>query len=108
MEQSRASLVAQMTSLGMEPGQAKGVHVSDVRALRREIEEVRERPRWLLGLRRQLARYKEEMGCDLLALGRLDALYALAPFERPRNEIFHFFEELRDLSATTFLVSEMP
>src|SRR5438309_416950 len=34
MEQSRASLVAQMTSLGMEPSQAKGVHVIDVRALR--------------------------------------------------------------------------
>jgi KaiC/GvpD/RAD55 family RecA-like ATPase len=107
MEQSRASLVAQMTSLGMNPGDAKGVHVIDVRALRREIEEVREQPRWLLGLRRQLARYKEEMGCDLIALDSLDALYALAPFESPRNEIFQFFEELRDLNATTFLVSEM-
>src|SRR5439155_459573 len=104
MEQSRASLISQMTSLGMDPGYAKGVHIIDVRALRREIEEVREQPRWLLGLRRQLARYKEEMGCDLIALDSLDALYALAPFESPRNEIFQFFEELRDLNATTFLV----
>src|SRR2546421_611247 len=108
MEQSRTSLISQMTSLGMDPGYAKGVHIIDVRALRREIEEVREQPRWLLGLRRQLARYKEEMGCDLIALDSLDALYALAPFESPRNEIFQFFEELRDLNATTFLVSEMP
>src|SRR5881397_1543274 len=108
MEQSRASLISQMTSLGMDLGYAKGVHIIDVRALRREIEEVREQPRWLLGLRRQLARYKEEMGCDLIALDSLDALYALAPFESPRNEIFQFFEELRDLNATTFLVSEMP
>src|SRR3989449_4089434 len=107
MEQSRTSLISQMTSLGMDPGYAKGVHIIDVRALRREIEEVREQPRWLLGLRRQLARYKEEMGCDLIALDSLDALYALAPFESPRNEIFQFFEELRDLNATTFLVSEM-
>lgn len=108
MEQSRASLVSQMASLRMDPREAKGVHIIDVRALRREIEEVREQPRWLLGLRRQLARYKEEMGCDLVALDSLDALYALAPFESPRNEIFQFFEELRDLNATTFLVSEMP
>ncbi len=108
MEQSRASLISQMTSLGMDPGHAKGVHIIDVRGLRREIEEVREQPRWLLGLRRQLARYKEEMGCDLICLDSLDALYALAPFESPRNEIFQFFEELRDLNATTFLVSEMP
>src|SRR5256884_4758440 len=70
MEQSRASVVAQMTSLGMEPAQAKGVHVSDVRALRREIEEVRGQPRWLLGLRRQLGRYKEGVGLEPVSLRR--------------------------------------
>jgi len=108
MEQSHASLAAQMTSLGMPPSAAKGLHIIDVRALRRELEELREAPRWLLGLRRQLARYKEEIGCDLLVLDSIDALYALTPFENPRNEVFQFFEELRDLGATAFLVSEMP
>jgi circadian clock protein KaiC len=108
MEQSQASLAAQMSSLGMPPSQAKGLHIIDVRALRREIEELREQPQWLLGMRRQLARYKDEIGCDLLVLDSLDALYALTPFENPRNEVFQFFEELRDLGATTFLVSEMP
>src|SRR5438105_13625142 len=98
MEQSRASLVAQMTSLGMDPGNAKGVHIIDVRALRREIEEVREQPRWLLGLRRQLARYKEEMGCDLIALDSLDARYALAPFDRLRNAICKFIALWCDLN----------
>src|SRR3990170_1279827 len=57
MEQSRGSLTSQMAALGMDPAKAKGVHVIDVRALRREIEELREQPRWLLGLRRQLIRY---------------------------------------------------
>ncbi len=106
MEQSRTSLVAQMTSLGMSPEHAKAVHIIDVRSLRREIEDLREQPRWLLGLRRQLGRYKEETGFDLLAVDSLDALYALTPMENPRNEVFHFFEELRELNATTFLVSE--
>ncbi len=107
MEQSRASLISQMTSLGMSPEHVKGVHIIDVRSLRREIEDLREQPRWLLGLRRQLGRYKEETGFDLLAVDSLDALYALTPMENPRNEVFHFFEELRELNATTFLVSEM-
>ncbi len=107
MEQSRASLIAQMVSLGMSPEHAKGVHIIDVRSLRREIEDLREQPRWLLGLRRQLGRYKEETGFDILAVDSLDALYALTPMENPRNEVFHFFEELRELNATTFLVSEM-
>lgn len=107
MEQSRSSLIAQMASLGMNPEHVKGVHIIDVRSLRREIEDLREQPRWLLGLRRQLGRYKEETGFDLLAIDSLDALYALTPMENPRNEVFHFFEELRELNATTFLVSEM-
>lgn len=107
MEQSRASLMAQMASLGMSPEHVKGVHIIDVRSLRREIEDLREQPRWLLGLRRQLGRYKEETGFDMLAIDSLDALYALTPMENPRNEVFHFFEELRELNATTFLVSEM-
>src|SRR2546426_10072353 len=68
MEQSRASLVAQMTSLGMDPVHAKGVHIIDVRALRREIEEVREQPRCPLWLRRQLAPDQEEIGRDLSTL----------------------------------------
>src|SRR5438876_10221200 len=37
MEESRASLVAQMTSFGMDPGYAKGVQVIAVVALRGEI-----------------------------------------------------------------------
>lgn len=107
MEQSRRSLQRQMAALGIGD-EVRGLNVIDVRALRRELESMGERPHWILGLRRQLARYKDELGCDLLAIDSLDALYALTPFENPRNEIFQFFEELRDLGATTFLVSEMP
>ncbi len=107
MEQSRRSLQKQMAALGMVDD-VRGFNVIDVRGLRRELESMGEKPHWILGLRRQLVRYKEELGCDLLAIDSLDALYALTPFENPRNEIFQFFEELRDLGATTFLVSEMP
>ncbi len=108
MEQSRKGLLAQMGSFGLDPLKAKTLNVIDVRALRRELEGMSQRPHWLLGLRQQLARYKAELGIDILAIDSLDALYALTPFENPRNEIFQFFEELRDLGATTFLVSEMP
>ncbi len=108
MEQSRKSLLAQMAAFGMDPAKAKSLNVIDVRALRRELEGSANKPHWLLGLKRQLARYKAELGCDLLAVDSLDALYTLTPFENPRNEIFQFLEELRDLEATAFLVSEMP
>ena len=108
MEQSRKSLLAQMAAFGLDPAKAKSLHVIDVRGLRRELEGSANKPHWLTGLRQQLVRYKEELGCDILALDSLDALYALTPFENPRNEIFQFLEDLRELNATTFLVSEMP
>ena len=108
MEQSRKSLLAQMAAFGMDAGKAKTLNVIDVRGLRRELETNSMQPHWILGLREQLTRYKRELGCDLLAVDSLDALYALTPFENPRNEIFQFLEEVRDLDATTFLVSEMP
>jgi len=108
MEQSRKSLLAQMAALGLDPAKAKSLHVIDVRSLRRELEGSSDKPHWLLGIRQQLVRYKQELGCDLLAVDSLDALYALTPFENPRNEIFQFLEDLRELGATTFLVSEMP
>ena len=108
MEQSRKSLMAQMSAFGMDAARAKTLSVIDVRGLRRELETTSMQPHWLLGLREQLTRYKAELGCDLLAVDSLDALYALTPFENPRNEIFQFLEEIRDLEATVFLVSEMP
>jgi len=108
MEQSRKSLMGQMSAFGMDAARAKTLNVIDVRGLRRELETNSMQPHWLLGLREQLTRYKAELGCDLLAVDSLDALYALTPFENPRNEIFQFLEELRDLEATVFLISEMP
>src|SRR3989442_12973904 len=108
MEQSRKSLMAQMSAFGMEATRAKTLNVIDVRGLRRELETTSMQPHWLLGLREQLTRYKSELGCDLLAVDSLDALYALTPFENPRNEIFQFLEEVRNLDATVFPLSESP
>ena len=47
-------------------------------------------------------------GCKILVLDSLAALYALATFKNPRADLFYFFEDLRDLDVTTFLISEMP
>jgi KaiC/GvpD/RAD55 family RecA-like ATPase len=61
----------------------------------------------LAALERQLSRYKAEVGLDLLCIDSLNALYALKRLENPRAELFHFFEGLREIGATTMLVSEM-
>jgi KaiC/GvpD/RAD55 family RecA-like ATPase len=58
-------------------------------------------------LRTQLRSYKETFGCSLCVVDSLPALYTLSNFENLRAELFHFFEQLRDLKMTTFLVSEV-
>ena len=105
MEQGRESLLAHMEAFGLGPD--PGVAIVDVAALRQAIKGG-ERPDWLGGLTAQLRRYRDEVGFDLLALDSLDALYALTTFTNPRNEIFHFVEELWALGGTAFLLVESP
>jgi KaiC/GvpD/RAD55 family RecA-like ATPase len=51
--------------------------------------------------------YKKNMGCDIMAIDSLDALYALSPMEQPRIKLFHFIEGLRDMGITSFLITEI-
>jgi circadian clock protein KaiC len=107
LEQSRESLLRQMAGLGMEAEKAKGLNVLDLRALRKQVGADERGLDWFAALERQLARYKAEVGLDLLAVDSLNALYSLQSIESPRTEIFQFFEGLREMGATTFLISEM-
>ncbi len=108
MEQSRESLGKQVESLGLDPKKAKSLRLVDMRELRRELRGTEGTPDWLSLLGMQLKRYKEEAGCDLLTIDSLNALYTLTELREPRRQIFDFFEELRGMEATTFLIAETP
>lgn len=107
LEQSRESVERQMGGLGMDPEKAKHLNLLDLRFLRKQVTADAQEMDWFAALERQLGRYKAEVGCDLLCIDSLNALYALQHVDNPRAELFHFFEGLRDVGATTFLVSEM-
>ncbi len=108
MEQSRESLAHQVESLGLEPAKAQSLRVVDMRELRKSLKDAEARADWFAALSAQLARYKQEAGVDLLAVDSLNALYALTEIREPRRQVFDFFEELRGVGATTFLVAETP
>lgn len=108
MEQSRESLAWQVQSLGLEPEKAKSLRLVDMRQLRKGLKETEGKRDWLSGLALQLKRLQKESGCELLAIDSLNALYSLTDMEEPRRQIFDFFEDLRGLEATTFLVAETP
>ena len=107
MEQSRENLLQHMKSLGMDASKAKNLNVVDMGKLRRELGKKKPED-WIVSMYAQLKRYRKEFDCDAMVLDSLDAVYALTSLENPRNQLFHFFEDLRELGTTNLLVSEMP
>lgn len=108
MEQSVGSLHRQIESLGLAPEKAQALRIVDMRALRKDTQALGSAPDWLLALGTEFAKYKEEVGCELIAIDSLNALYALTEMTDPRRQIFDFFESLHRLGATTFLIAETP
>ena len=45
---------------------------------------------------------------DIVAIDSLAALYSLFTMDNPRRALYHFFGFLKELGATTLLVSEIP
>lgn len=107
VEQSKESLLAQASSLGLSTEGMDALNVVDLAKLRKEARKPEEED-WITTLQDILAQYNKEFNPQLLAIDSLDALYALSALKSPRNEIFRFFEALRELSLTSFLVTEMP
>jgi KaiC/GvpD/RAD55 family RecA-like ATPase len=114
LEQSRQSLLRHMKRLGLRKETASTLMVSDLddmvvvdmAALRKE-GEVSDEIDWLGSIVNQLRSYKESFGAEAVAIDSLSALYSLTTFKNPRAELFFFFEKLRDLDLTVFLISEM-
>jgi len=111
LEQSRESLLRQMTSLGMDiDALPKGVefNVFDWGLVRKMVKEsgTYESVDWVKAIETPIREYAREKKVDILILDSLQALYAIAQLENPRNQLFFLFESLRELSSTTFIISE--
>lgn len=106
LEQTRKSLESQMASMGFDVDAVRGdVHILDVGTIQKEVGKSATKP-WMEFLRRTLHTKKEIDGIDLVAIDSLEALEVLAKFQDRRAELFQFFEWLRDLGATTFVLVE--
>ena len=106
LEQTRRSLLAQMDAMGFDTEKVRGdVHLLDVGTIQKEIGKSATKP-WIEFLRRTLTTKKDIDGVDLVVLDSLEALEVLAKFEDRRTELFQLFEWLRDLGATTLVLTE--
>src|SRR3990170_4402601 len=106
LEQTRKSLEAQMAAMDFDLEATRGdLHILDIGSIQKEVGRSATRP-WMEFLRRTLATKKEIDGVDLMVLDSLEALEVVAKFEDRRQELFQFFEWLRDLGATTLVLGE--
>jgi KaiC/GvpD/RAD55 family RecA-like ATPase len=111
LEQSKQSILDHVEKLGMPSKGLDDLVVVDLARVRKDITYDKTKPQnvdWLKSIVGVLRNYKDKFGCEALVLDSLAALYALTTFKNPRGELFSFFEQIRDIGVTTFLISEMP
>jgi len=104
LEQSRESLESQMSGLGMEKGRVKIIERKDVGRGLGDIKEVS----FMEMLSGYMKKLKKETDYGLLVLDSVPVLEVIAEMKKPRSELFKFFDSLRELNITSFLITEMP
>jgi len=111
LEQSERSLLDQMARFGMPlAGLEQKLTIVDLGTVRAEMASAEiesDKENWAKVVRGLVADALGKSGLDILVIDSLDAYELL--FERPisRNEMFQFFEWLRQLGVTVLIIAEM-
>ncbi len=107
LEQGRESLMRQMASLGMDPDDVEGkLSIVDFGLIRRNLERM-DSKNWLEIFKTYAENLKKNTDYEIMVIDSLPVLEILSRFTNPREELFYFFEWLRELSATCIIISEM-
>lgn len=107
LEQSRRSLQAHLQAMGMADEAAfERISLFDLAALRKHIPALQAEGSWITLLRSFMENFRESDGYDLAVVDSLNVLESLGAFGDRRTDLFRFFEWVRDLGPTTFLISE--
>lgn len=107
LEQSRESLVAHLKALGMDPADVEEkVSIVDLGMIRKNLARSEDRG-WLEIFKMYAHNLKRSLNFEILVIDSLPVLEVMADFPKPREDLFHLFEWLRELKCTTFVVHEM-
>ncbi|MEE9593750.1 MAG: ATPase domain-containing protein, partial [Thermoplasmata archaeon] len=107
LEQSKASLIAHVESMGMADAKAyKKISLFDMAALRKNLSFIKAEGSWNTLLKAYLTNLMETDPYEFLIIDSLNVLETLGNFDARRTDLFYLFEWLKDLGATTFLLSE--
>ena len=107
LEQGRENLARHLTSMSLNPRDVDDkVSLVDLGMIRRNLDGMADKT-WLEIFKMYASNLKRTLAYDILVVDSLPVLEVMAKFENPREELFQLFEWLRDLKATTILISEL-
>ncbi len=130
LEQSFPSLLKNMVNMGFDPNKVNIIHiddltnfnaylkkvrkdqgniiVTDIACIRKQVKDIKvsENRSWLNVVKNIIIKAKKEANIELLTFDSLRALYTVSSFQNPRLELFYFFDFIRDLKLTSYMVSE--
>ncbi len=107
LEQGRDNLTRHLVGMGLSPRDVEAkVSIVDLGMIRRNLDGMAERT-WIDIFKMYASNLKRSLNYDLLVVDSLPVLEVMSHFESPREDLFQLFEWLRDLKATTILISEM-
>lgn len=107
LEQGRENFARHLASMSLNPREVDDkVSLVDLGMIRRNLDGMADRT-WLEIFKMYASNLKRTLAYELLVVDSLPVLEVMAKFENPREELFQLFEWLRDLKATTILISEL-
>lgn len=107
LEQSTRSMRDNVASLGMEHERVQTLlGIQDLGMVRKMLKHLDKRT-WFDVFKLTFRNFQENWGGRILVLDSLQVFMLMSRFKQPREDLFHFFEWLRDLGLTSILVSEM-
>jgi KaiC/GvpD/RAD55 family RecA-like ATPase len=111
LEQSERSLMDQMTRFGMGLKDLEDrlaiVDLGTIRAEMARAEIQSDRENWANVVKGLVDDTRQRMGLDLLVIDSLDAYELLFERQITRNEMFQFFDWMRQLDTTVLIIAEM-
>jgi len=107
LEEGHDDLKRAMTELGLAGIEDLELYILDVSKIRLEHKEDETTKNWFEILEKYIEQRVKMNKFDLVVIDSMASLYSLTHMQNPRRQLFHFFGFLKELEATTFLVSEM-
>ncbi len=107
LEQGRDNFTRHLEQMSLSPRDVEAkVSIVDLAMIRRNLDGMADRT-WIEIFKMYASNLKRSLNYQILVVDSLPALEVMAQFENPREDLFQLVEWIRDLKATTFLISEM-